>query len=353
MTSENIYINNCVIDDGAVGHYNQDGIDFLGYAKKIRVLNNYIRNGDDKIAFGPNSSGGIATEFPPWGGTITADHSVYTGVDGDQSDIIIDGNYFEKQGKGFAFYCAGGNYLYNVTISNTYGYSQSSWFGIWNGDALAAYSAVTKGNRWPSSIRLVNNNIDVYGYVGYGSTGFPMAWVSCSAIDITFQNCNSNNYNFNVNPYVISPSGATSISVKSITFDNCQSIDSVLGNINDQIYVSGTSTIVGRLSIINSNTDLINSGNSDRGLLHINSGTVTNLFMSNIRYSAFKTMFKNAGTVTNLVANNITETGLNTGGDISFVNTGTISNAAFSNIICKQLLSGTIGKVDSATIIHY
>lgn len=347
MTSENIYINNCVIDDGAVGHYNQDGIDFLGYAKKIRILNNYIRNGDDKIVLCPNSTGGTITQT----GDIVADHTAYTGVDGDQSDIIIDGNYFEKQGKGFAFYCGGGNYLYDVTVSNTYGFSQSTWLGIFNADILTGYTVKT-GKKWPSNIRFINNHIDVYGYVGYGSTGFPMAALECSADDITFQNCTITNHSQNINPFFIT-SGTTPVEIKSLTFDNYQAIDSVLGEINHQILIRGAATKIGRLSIINTNIDLVNPGNGDRCLLSIEAGLVSNLFMSNIRYSSFKTMFKNAGTVTNLVANNITGSGLNTGGDISFVNTGTISNAVFSNIICKQLTSGTFGNVDSSNIIYY
>lgn len=348
LTSENVYINNCIIDAGAVGRYNQDGIDFLGYAKKIRILNNYIRNGDDKIVLCPNSTGGTITQT----GGIVADHTAYTGVDGDQSDIIIDGNYFEKEGKGFAFYCAGGNYLYNVTVSNTYGFSQNQWLGIFNADVLSGYTVKT-GKKWPSNIRFVNNYIDVYGYAGYGSTSWPMAYLTCSADDITFQNCSITNYALNIIPFSIAPIGGTAIKIKSLVFDNYQSIDSILGEINHQIQISGSTTTIGRLAIVNTNIDLVNPGNGDRCLLNISAGTVTNLFMSNIRYSPFKTLFKNSGTVANFVANNIIETGLNTGGDISFVNTGTISNAAFSNIICKQLLSGTFGNVDSSAIIHY
>jgi hypothetical protein len=341
MTSENVYINNCIIDDGP-GYYNQDGIDFLGYAKNITITNCRIRNGDDKITFCPNSTGGTYTA----GNGVVAHHEVYTGVDGDQTNIRIDNIYFDQKGKGFAFYVQGGNKVSDVHVSNITGTCQSYWLGMDN--YLTGYT-ITSGSQICHNITFENISVEVTGWIGYGAQELPLANIRCSVDNLTFRNVVRTNWDDNGPTFGVSTaSSAPAVTIGTLTIDNYITDNNSPSNFPGNVSIS--SSTVKQFNLINSN---INLGQVNRNVItNYSTGVIGVLNLSNNRLNYLYNFLNNSGTISYLLANNIAHTnGLS--GNATFLNTGTISNATFSNIICKQLTSGTFANADSTNIITY
>lgn len=348
MTSKNIYIDNCIINDG-VGNYNQDGIDFVGYAENINITNCSISNGDDKIAFIPNATGGTYTA----GNGIVADHSVYTGVDGDQSNINIHNIKFFGYGKGFAFYLQGGNKISDVYISNISGTCQSTWFDMTN--YLTGYT-ITSGTQIAHNFHISNVDVQVASYVGYGANPRANMLIQASIDRLDLKNITRSNWSQNAETINIStPTGSPrAVTIGNLTIDGYQSLRSgASGNVASHI-ILGNATI-NTFNLINSTIDFYDYANSiNRALLETSSSTViNNLFMSNDRVNNFDNVVINAGTIGKLLVNGLIHTGADLTNEPAFLNTGTISNSAFSNIICKQLTSGTFANSDSTNIVYY
>lgn len=346
-TSQNTYINNCVINDG-VGQYIQDGIDFLGLANVVTVTNCTISNGDDKIVFCPNSTGGTVT----YGGGVSIDHSVYTGVDGDQTNIHVSNIVFTGTGKGFAFYIQGGNQVRDVYISNISGTCQSLWLDMEN--YLPGYT-ITSGSQIAHNIHISNVDVQVASYVGYGANPSPniSIGVSIDRLDlknITRTDWSQNAETININTQTSSPRYVT---IGNLTIDGYLSTyPSGAGNIASHI-ILGNATVT-TFNLINSAIDFYGYAYSiNRPFLSTSSSSViNNLFMSNDRINNFKNVLINGGTIGNLLASNISHTSVAPSADTSFYNTGTISRGVFANVLCHQLISGTITAIDSTNILH-
>jgi hypothetical protein len=329
LTIENLYIQNCIINDGTGQKY-QDGFNFQGYLKHIRVKDCVITCGDDRLVLCPNSTGGV-------NGII--DHTAYTGVDGDETDIIFSNISFLNDGKGIAIYSAGGNQVKDVVFENIFGTAQTFWGTIMNQDMLAGYT-LTTGSKVPINIVFKNIDVDVKSYTSYGATSYPLFLVSCSAEDLIFQNIKRTDYTLSNETFGVynAAGGATAVSVKNLTIDGYRSFNTSANSV-DQIYVSGAT--VTNLSVINSRIDL---GTTLRtgSFVNIRSGaTVTNLTLANDNLNDIKYGLSNAGTITNARINGITHTGQG-GADATINTTGTFTTLWMTNWIGSVSTAGTI-----------
>lgn len=344
LTSENVTIQNCIIDCGPLGHKIQDGIDFIGKAQHIRLLNNRIRNGDDKIVFCPNATGGILNQ----GAGGIYDHTAYTGVDGDIFDVTCDGNYFDKQGKGFAFYSAGGNDLMDINISNTSGFSETNWFGLYNKDILAGYT-LTTGSKIPKRINVVNSAVQVYQYIGYGSTSFPNIAISCSVENINFDGVTRFDYamdNPTINIYNAAGGNTTPIVVTNLSFNNYRTTNSSPSGYPNHINIASNMTVNG-FDIINSKVN-IGSEAITRAVIY-NAGTINGLIIPNARVNNLRYLLNNVGTINGLNSYGINHTGQSVN-DATFLNSGTITLPVISNWNGKLLSTGITGVKGDATL---
>lgn len=335
-TSQNVKIDNCVIDDGT-GHYIQDGIDFLGMAKGVTITNCTITNGDDKIVFCPNSTGGVVT----YGTGLFIDHSVYTGVDGDQTDIRVDHIVFKGTGKGVAFYVQGGNKVSDVHISNISGTCQSTWLDMEN--YLTGYT-ITSGSQICHNITFENIGVEVTSYVGYGDAEFPLANIMCSVDNLVFKNVSRISYNQNAASFKIkTATSAPAVTVDNLVIDGFYTVNSNPANYTPSGNIAIENATVNRLSILNTYSSLGTATFIDRPLLNISStSTVHNLFLQNITFKVLKSMVGIQGTVDYLAMNNVIHTGnADSTGTLNI--TGTLTKAVVSNYVGKLLYTGTIG----------
>lgn len=334
LTSQNVKIDNCIIDDGK-GHYIQDGIDFLGMAKGITITNCTITNGDDKIVFCPNSTGGSYTAS----NGVVYDHSVYTGVDGDQTSIRVDNIIGAGTGKFVALYAVGGNKLSDVHISNLSGTCQSTWLDIEN--YLPGYT-MTTGSQICHNLTFENIGVEVTGYVGYGDVEFPLANVMCSVDNLVFRNISRNSYAQNACSFTFkTATSAPAITIDNLTIDGFYSVNSNPANYPAPGNISVYNATVNKMNILNTYTAL--GGVFDRPLLNINStSTVHTLSLQNIRFSPSISLADIQGTVDYLSMNNVIHTG-NGASNPTLNITGTVTKALISNYVGNLLYTGTIG----------
>lgn len=336
LNIDNILIDNFTIDDG-VGQKNQDGITSQGYMHNVTYTNGRIRCGDDRITFCPNSTGGsIASEH----------HEPYTGVNGDESDIYVNNINFLGNGKGFAFYVQGGNKISDVHVSNITGTSQSTWLFMSN--YLPGYT-MTSGSQIAHNFTFENISVEVTGYVGYGDLYQPSANIQCSVDNLTFRNIIRTNWDSNGPTFYVQTS-TPAVVVGDMTIDNYITRNTSPSNFPGNINIAGGT--VNKLTLINSTIATGNVGGTVASQVINNAGTIGTMILSNNYMYYLKNFMKNSGAITYLIANGIVQSGQD-GTYPSFSNTGTISNATFSNIICKQLTSGTFANADSTNIITY
>ena len=329
LTVENVYIDHFNIDDGNSAGINQDGIVFAGYAQNINLSNLRIKNGDDKIAFAPNATGGsIGTEH----------HEPYTGIKGDQTNIYINNVFFDSLGKGLAFYLTGDKVVKNIYASNISGRCFTNWMCAFNQDFLTGYTIAT-GSNASYGFHFKNINVEILGKYGYDNSGYPLACLGASINDVTFDDVTRLDQSYAVPTIGTLKFGATAISFKNISINNLKCITSS-PSANNQINIS--SATVNNLRVSNCNIDFTSSLQT-ASFINVTSGsTVTsvNVVGNNVAY--LKYVYNNAGTTTNAIITNINHTGQ--GGSDPTVNTsGTFTKLIMNGWNGVVATSGTIG----------
>lgn len=225
FTNENIIVNNMTIYQGVTTYVNQDGLDFDGYQKNIRVNGLKAKCGDDALA--------INTSMLK-NGVDPGDYTIYLGKYGPATNIDIQNIFFDSSQMGIRL-LSGNQLIDNITIRNVKGICEAYWLIIDN------YLQNTAGldDTGPGNVgKIFIENINVTNLSGTAYSGnFAKGSINCNVESLTLRNYMRNDFVVNNNPSFMIK-GANTV-VKLFNIENYYSFDSSTTNTISHFVIDG------------------------------------------------------------------------------------------------------------------